>query len=161
MSFNHLARVLSSPITCKAIVLLANSSSGAFIQTPPQCVMLMNSCTCLFLMILRKCFSLLSPFSPYLPCSNPPISVPSNSPFGFEGLLMKCACNSLLAPYFSARRLLLISSVLLLSADFHRLWENKWAENPEDTVKLLYGTVRFTCSSTHRLCYGSVISVEV
>lgn len=66
---NHFAKVLSSPITCIAIVLLANSSSGAFIKTPPPCLMLMKFCTRSFLMILRKCFLLLSSSYRHLPCS--------------------------------------------------------------------------------------------
>lgn len=70
LSFNHFAKVLSSPITCKAIVLLANSSSGAFIQTPPRFLMLMISHTGFFLMILRKCSPLLSPSYRYLPCAH-------------------------------------------------------------------------------------------
>lgn len=69
LCFNHFAKVLSSPITCKAIVLLANSSSGAFIKTPPPCLMLMNPRTRSFLMILRKCSPLLSPSYRHLPCS--------------------------------------------------------------------------------------------
>lgn len=69
LCFNHFANVLSSPITCKAIVLLANSSSGAFIKTPPPCLMLMNPRTRSFLMILRKCSPLLSPSYRHLPCS--------------------------------------------------------------------------------------------
>lgn len=75
---------------------------------------------------------------------------------------MKCARNSFLPllPDFPARRVLLISSPLLLSADFHRLWVNGWAEHPEDAVKLLRGTVWFTGSSTHGLSYRSVLSVE-
>lgn len=85
LCFNHFAKVLSSPITCKAIVLLANSSSGAFIKTPPPCLMLMNPRTRSFLMILRKCSPLLSPSYRHLPCS--PFffffSHLSNSPLGF------------------------------------------------------------------------------
>lgn len=84
LCFNHFAKVLSPPITCKAIVLLANSSSGAFIKTPPPCLMLMNPRTRSFLMILRKCSPLLSPSYHHLPCS--PLlffSHLSNSPLGF------------------------------------------------------------------------------
>lgn len=75
---------------------------------------------------------------------------------------MKCARNSFLPllPDFPARRVLPISSPLLLSADLHRLWVNGWAEHPEDTVKLLCGTAWFTGSSTHGLSYRSVLSVE-
>lgn len=109
-------------------------------------------------MILRKCSPLLSPSYRYLPCYRFFPSIYLIHPF-LRDLSMKCACNSFLAPYFPARHVLLISS-LLLSADFLRLWVNGWAEHPEDAVKLLRGTVRFTGSSTHGLSYRSVLSVE-
>lgn len=75
---------------------------------------------------------------------------------------MKCARNSFLPllPDFPARRVLLISSPLLLSADFHRLRVNGWAEHPEDAVKLLRGTAWFTGGAAHGLSYRSVLCVE-
>lgn len=113
-------------------------------------------------MILRKCSPLLSPSYRYFPFYHFffPSTIYLIHPWFSGDLSMKCARNSFLAPSFPARCVLLISSLLLLSADFHRLWVNEQVEHPEDAVKLLRGTMRFTGSSTHGLSYRSVLSVE-